>query len=241
MATPYKVIAKAALMNWNGLSQEEAEFKIQNESVSELENQVYAIGSVRNAVYAIAKIVKLTDKESLYFLDATINGPENAEIFKYVANKAGNLDELSQLMILSSIHDAWVINNSNEKIFNKKVDRKQLRQYAPLQLIGWNEVNSDLLFLKPILEAIGISINEQKLEEVYHNIVNTYLDDMEIKTEEDLSDLIASGRKYYDILPIELEEKLIVRSDEISSQIVENWQIKDKISARIFAEKKRTY
>ena len=238
MATPYQNVAKAALINWNGLTEEQAEFKIQNESVSELESQVYAIGSIKNAVIAIAKEVRLNEKDTLRFFDAVINGPEDAEIFKQVEEQAKNLDKLSQLIILSTIHDAWVINNSNEKTFNKKVERKHLRQYTPLQLIGWNEVTSDLLFLRPILEAIGITVDDKKLEEKYHGIVNTYLEEMEIKTEEDLSDLIRSGRQYYPILPKELEDRLIPRSDEISEQIIANWLEKDLKSANIFEERK---
>ena len=46
MATPYQNVAKAVLINWNGLSEEEANTKIQTESVQELENQVYAMGSM---------------------------------------------------------------------------------------------------------------------------------------------------------------------------------------------------
>lgn len=34
MATPYQNVAKAALINWNGLSEEEAISKINNESYS---------------------------------------------------------------------------------------------------------------------------------------------------------------------------------------------------------------
>ena len=47
MATPYQNVAKAALINWNGLSEEEAISKINNESISELESQVYAISSMQ--------------------------------------------------------------------------------------------------------------------------------------------------------------------------------------------------
>lgn len=55
MATPYQNIAKEALINWTGLSAEEAEKKVTEESVSELEGQVYAMDSVK---YAIAGITK---------------------------------------------------------------------------------------------------------------------------------------------------------------------------------------
>ena len=56
-----------------------------------------------------------------------------------------------------------------DKTFNKKCDRKQLRQYAPLELIGWNEVKSDLLFLNPILKSIDVNVNDIKFKYIVDN------------------------------------------------------------------------
>ena len=146
MATPYQNVAKAALVNWNGLSEGEAEVKIQNESVKELEEQVGAMNSIKYAVIGIAKQAGLNETETTNFFEAVVNGPEDAEIFREVANKVQGFTNEQELDVLSIIHDGWVVDNSNEKTFNKKVDRQQLRQYAPIELIGWNEVESDLLF-----------------------------------------------------------------------------------------------
>ena len=84
MATPYQNVAKAALINWNGLSEGEANAKIQTESVQELESQVYAMDSMKYAVVGIAKQVGLNEEETTNFFEAVINGPENAEIFVIV-------------------------------------------------------------------------------------------------------------------------------------------------------------
>ncbi len=46
MATPYQIIAKMALINWDRFSEEEANFKIQNEPVQVLENEVNAMKSI---------------------------------------------------------------------------------------------------------------------------------------------------------------------------------------------------
>ena len=175
MATPYQNVAKAALINWNGLSEDEAISKINNESISELESQVYAMSSMKYAVIGISKQIGLSEEETTKFFDAVINGPENAEIFNTVKAKSKDFSEEKQLGVLSTIHDGWVIDNSNEKTFNKKCDRKQLRQYAPLELIGWNEVKSDLLFLNPILKSIDVNVNEKNLEQSYHNRVANYI------------------------------------------------------------------
>lgn len=223
MAIPYQNVAKAALINWNGLSEEEAQRKIESESFQELENQVFAASSIKYAVIGISKQVGLTESETYDFFLAVINGPENAKIFDIVKEKAKGFTEEQELNVLSDIHDGWVQDNSSEKTFNKKVDRQQLRQYAPLELIGWNEAKSDLLFLNPVLESIGVQVNEEALEQAYHDRVVDYLEDNGIFSEDDLTDLIKQGREYYPALPEELEKRLLPMSEVVSEQIMKNW------------------
>lgn len=239
MATPYQNVAKAALINWNGLSEEEATKKIQTESVQELEGQVYAMGSMKYAVIGIAKQIGLSEEETTIFFEAVINGPENAEIFSLVREKMQGFSEEQKLEVLSTIHDGWVIDNSSEKTFKKKVDRQQLRQYAPLDLIGWNEVRSDLLFLNPILASVGVQVNEESLAKAYHTRVANYMEEMQINSQEDLTTLVQQGRNYYPILPEELEAKLLPMSEIISSQIIQNWNIKDPKTAQIIATRQQ--
>lgn len=242
MATPYQNIAKSALINWNGLREEEAEKKIQTESIQELEGQVYAMGSVKYAVVGIARQLNLSEDEAINLFEAAVNGPENAEIFTVATEKSRGLTERQKLGVLSTIHDGWVVDNSSEKAFNKKVSRKQLRQYAPLELIGWNEVKSDLLFLNPILIAIGVKVDEQSLENSYHSMVASYLEEKQINSLDDLTALVSQGRNYYPALSSnELDKRLIPMSETVSSQMVENWNVKDHETAAIFNERQKTF
>lgn len=237
MATAYQNVAKAALINWNGLSEEEANSKIQNETVQELEGQVYAMGSIKYAVVGIAKQVLLNEEETIKFFDAVVNGPENAEVLGLVSEKVKDFSEDQKLDVLSTIHDGWVTDNSSEKTFNKKVDRQQLRQYAPLELIGWNEVRSDLLFLNPVLEAVGVSVNEEVLSQAYHERVSNYMEEKQIDSEESLTSLIQQGSSYYQALPQELEVRLNPLASTVSDQIIQNWNNKDQETAQIFADR----
>lgn len=239
MATPYQKVAKAALINWNGLSEQEAEKKVQTESVKELEGQVYAMGSMKYAVAGIANQIGLSGEETTNFFEAVINGPENAEIFGLVREKMQGFSEEQKLGVLSTIHDGWVIDNSSEKTFNKKVDKQQLRQYAPLDLIGWNEVRSDLLFLNPILESVGIHVNEETLSQAYHTRVANYMEVMKINSKEDLTALVKQGRNYYPVLPEELEARLLPMSEIISDQMIQNWSDKDKETVQIMATRQQ--
>lgn len=239
MATPYQNVAKAALINWNGLSEEEANTKIQTESVQELEGQVYAMGSMKYAVVGIAKQIGLNEEETTRFFEVVINGPENAEIFRIVREKIQGFSDEQKLGVLSTIHDGWVVDNSSEKTFNKKVNRQQLRQYAPLDLIGWNEVRSDLLFLNPILESVGIRVDEATLEQAYHTRVASYMEEMKINNQDDLTALVQQGRNYYSVLPEELEARLLPMSKVVSEQIMQNWNAKDPETAQIIATRQR--
>lgn len=94
MATPYQNVAKSALINWNGLTEEEATKKIQTESVEELEKQVYATDSIKYAILGIAKQINLSEEETLRFFEVSIKGPENDEIFNIVSQKIQGLTEL---------------------------------------------------------------------------------------------------------------------------------------------------
>lgn len=243
MATPYQNIAKSALMSWPPyFSEEEAEKKIQTETVQELEQQVGALSSVKYAVVGIGKQLNLSEEEAVSLFDAAVNGPENAEIFAVVTEKAKGLTDQQKLGVLSTIHDGWVDKYSDEKTFNKKVSRNQLRQYAPLELIGWNEVKSDLLFLNPILASIGVNVDEQSLESEYHSMVASYLEENQINSPDDLTDLVSQGRNYYRALSSnDLDKRLIPMSETVSSQMVENWSAKDPETAAIFSGRQNTF
>lgn len=240
MATPYQNVAKAALMTWPPYySEEKATAKIQSESVQELEGQVYAMSSMKYAVVGIAKQIGLSEEETTKFFEAVINGPENAEIFGVVREKMQGFSEEQELGVLSTIHDGWVVDNSSEKTFNKKVDRQQLRQYAPLELIGWNEVRSDLLFLNPILASVGVQIDEETLSQAYHTRVANYMEEMKINSQDDLTALIQQGRNYYPVLPEELEARLLPVSEIVSGQMIQNWNADDSETAQIIATRQQ--
>ena len=232
--TPYQNVAKTALMNWNGLTEEQANQKIQTESVQELESQVYAMSSMEHATLGVANELGLGEEEKEQLWNAVINGPENAEIFSTVAQKANGFTNEQILNVLSTIHDGWVIDNSSDKTFQKKVDREQLRQYAPLELIGWNEVQSDLLFLNPILSSIGVSVNENQLSVSYHERVAKYFEQNNIDDYVSLVSLLEQGRQYYPTLPENLENNLKSMTGTMASQIVSNWTKKDSQTEQLF-------
>ena len=236
MRVPYKEIALYALVKWNGKSEEEAMEMISTLPVDELENSVYAKGSVNHAIDSIALKLGLSEEDKKAFSDACYNGPEDAPIFAKVGSLINEQKDKEGFVlgVLSDIHDGWVVDNSSEKTFNKKKDRKQLRQYLPLPLIGYNEVKSDLIFLGPILASCGLDTNSLRLEGAYHGQVNDFIHNNELTSLEKLTLRVGEGKGFYPVLPDELAARLMPLANEIVEQVYGNWRENDKLSSIIF-------
>ena len=210
----------------------------------EVLKSIGAINSVNTALESLSNILNLTKEEQKNLKEAVYNGPLNAKIFKIISLKAyqifnQNREELI-LKILEDIHNNWVKNNSDEKTFNKKEIKGQLRQYLPLELIGFNEVESDLLFIEPILYSIGIEINREKLQEKYHLKLKEYLKKYTINNQEDLEYHISLGKEIYSTLKENnIESNIKNKSHIIAEQLINNWYEQDNESFTIFENRKR--
>lgn len=97
---------------------------------------------------------------------------------------------------LACVHNGWAQDNAS-LFFAKKQDRGQQYQYLPLELIGWNEVKNNLLFVEPILEKIGINIEEKELKDYYEQHVNKFLRDNNIRTADELGERILESPDNY--------------------------------------------
>ena len=68
-------------------------------------------------------------------------------------------------------------------------------------MIGWKEAKADLLFVEPILNSMGISIDEKQLEQEYNSRVETYFNRNGLVDEKGidkaaLTTFILKGAKY---------------------------------------------
>ena len=174
---PYYQVAKEALIKWNGLSEEEANKIIEQSSFEEIESQVYAQGSMTSAAISIGKNLGLNDEEISQFLDEIFGKSESTEMSEKLKHELGSKmlstfrssrhNYMPQLIAdtMEDVHDNWVESNAGV-FFTKKADRKQQYQYLPLELIGWDEAKSDLLFIKPIIHTIGGYADEAEIKEV---------------------------------------------------------------------------
>lgn len=290
---PYYQIAKQALMNWNGLSEQEANQLIESSSFDEIESKIGAKGSID---YAIEKILEKThiNRDALSrivydgekFREWGPGGNESFSdvIFEYterlmmdnglLSNEAYemalslqeeiksmrqldinmqeyaiekiskitgmNKDEISQELydilsfrdydsrydlpdrrdylkiddqidILFAVHDGWVRDNPE-----KFMAREKKFQHMPSELVGWKEMEKDMLFVGPIVEAIngpidakydyryspednGLSSDELRKEE-YNRRVKRFILDNGITNTDDLVSLISKEAEFYPAL-----------------------------------------
>lgn len=209
---PYYQVAKHALMNWNGLSEEEAQKNILEQSFEEIDSQVYAKGSMDYAIEGIKSSLGLSDKDVSELSTFIYNGGQskiidwlrdNNEMSHRLDPKANGQSIITNKALVNNlimdtlfhVHDGWV--QDNVKKFNS---REKKHQHMPSELIGWKEAKADLLFVRPIFEVAGIEVNEEELEQVYNGRVKDFFLERGIKTARNLSDSITQGEEFYPAL-----------------------------------------
>ena len=227
----YREIARDCLVNWMGMSTEEANSVCEEETIQALEEGngnrygVGAMGSINAALSYIVVRLAMEPDHAEKFREAIINGPDDCGVLKQVREEALAIsnEENFELLALAAIHDSWEKDNANEKTIEKKKGKGQLRQYAPLELIGFNEVKSDLIFLEPILDRMGISIDIRALEEEYNKRSAAFCNEHNLHSQEDIEAYIATG-EYLDYCGVEKAniDRLVKEKGVVASGIVAN-------------------
>ncbi|HAJ77744.1 MAG TPA: hypothetical protein DCO89_01575 [Clostridiales bacterium] len=200
--SPYRVVAKKALMSWNGLSEEEAANVVKNSSFEELENQCWASGSMQYAIDYLANRLNLTDEEKTDFANAVFGKDKvyldgfDRETLKDIGKKLETTNR-HQVVVetLSAIHDGWV--KDNAKKFNQVLRDDKRYQHLPIELIGWEEASLDMLFLQPILESTEIKFSKKETIQAYNQSVKDFFEKNDLQSTDDLAKLIEKGPDFY--------------------------------------------
>lgn len=182
---PYYQAAKAALINWNGMDPVEAQKLIETGSRAEIEAQTGAHGSVYDAANRLGLGLGLTGKDLYDFTREALGQTTETrmiddvrERFQMLRNHNPEMADImtADLLLEASdeVHKGWTGRNATP-FFGKKDIKDQQYQYNPLELIGFKEVKSDLLFLRPLAEQIGINVDEELLKQRYDARVESYL------------------------------------------------------------------
>ncbi len=227
----YREIARDCLVNWHGMSTEEASIICEDEAIDDLENGVgnrtgvKAMGYIDNVLAYIVARLAMSPDHATKFREVIINGPDSAGVLKQVKEEALAIsdEERFEITVLAVIHNNWVKNSNDKDSINSAKANHQLRQYAPLELIGFNEVKSDLIFLEPILNRMGKKINIKKLEKEYNNMGKEFCLDHGLRTIEDLEKYIKSGSYYQSVEMDDSKVKYLTKDYKlITKQIIDN-------------------
>ena len=202
MGSVYRKVPQECLVKWMNTSEEDAEYYATYDTVHELENGsdqhkgVYSLGSIRAGLRSIIRQLNLNESVYKIFEEAVIHDDDGInDIFDYIGDRLKRVPNIYEFILtaLADIHNQWVQDNSFEKAFLRKVKKNQLHQYAPLELIGWNEVLSDLIFLEPILNCIGVNVSHDKLRSYYNEVILKYANEHNITSKEDINTLVSTG------------------------------------------------
>lgn len=193
-------ITQDALMNWNGLSKEEAEQKASELGSAEKANAEVTYGSEINSINGIAQILGLsTDEIKTLTNDVNTREAVSQDLAAKVKSKMEERGlETSVIDVLSVIHDGWVQDNGNKFEDPKRMGK--LYQFVDLKLLDYGEAKADLLFLQPILEASGIKLDEVALEQEFLKEQKEFLQEKGITNREDLKSNLKKGAEFYGAL-----------------------------------------
>ena len=199
--SPYREVAASANVSWwLGLTDEQ----IRTMSYEELENNCWATSSMMSAIDRIAEVLELNDEQKQRFVDSVF-AKDHVEVSEYDKVVFADIQKKWKekvvknpevvVDVLSAVHDNWV--KENAKKFNFVLRDSSKYQHLPIELIGFEEAELDLLFVNPILNAIGSEVSREKLKNAYDKRVKRYFASNNINSPEELANLIAKGHDFY--------------------------------------------
>lgn len=237
-------ITKDALMNWNGLSEQEAKDKVEELGSADKANNEVTYGSQISSIEGIAQILGLS-KDEIEIMTSDIN--TKTAVSEELANKVKTKMEerglnISIIDVLSVIHDNWVQGNGNKFEDPKRMGK--LYQFVDLKLLDFEEAKADLLFLKPILEGSGITVDEIALQQEFLHEQKEFLEENGIKNKEDLQKRLGQGAEFYpalkgvtttkgktaepELITDRLQDSLIL--EKMTDQVAEKAKVQEKES-----------
>lgn len=246
-------IAMASLTNpkWDNLSVEDAEKRIEELGNAENISSSITYDSEVAAIRGMATVLGLSEGKVIELIgtrDEDGKLKRDGQIYtqsvidslasymhgasRSTNDKPFNLQEKSIIRMLSVIHDNWVRSNPNKFM---QEGRNKEYQFAPLMLLDWEEAKSDLIFLKPILEAGQVDIDEEALKKEFELEQMEFLLDNEITTHEQLvSRLNYAGKYYGELSGLETENggniEQLLKKPEIAEKMAK--QIEDRIKIK---------
>ena len=131
--------------------------------------------------------------------------------------------------ILGVIHDGWVKDNPN-----KFEARPKNYQFVTLKLLDFKEASLDLLFLQPILEACGLSIDIGALKDKFLQEQDEYLKEQSIYSHDDLVEKLRMGKEFYPALEgLETNKGVKGGENTLITDLLKDTEIVEKMASQV--------
>lgn len=193
-------IANAAAAHWQSEGPKTIEEAIQITDKSEIASVIGLVEKLGLNADIIQQLIGSLDEKGKPIGDGIIytQGSISQDIAIQIKNGLeGNEKYKNILNVLSIVHDNWVRNNPNNFL---KPERNKERQFVPLELLNWDEVVNDLVFLAPILEVSGIDIDKETLKREFDIMQKEYMINNKIFSHNDLVNHLMKGSRFYGVL-----------------------------------------
>lgn len=107
--------------------------------------------------------------------------------------------------------------------------RKRYGQFVNFKLLSWEEAKKDLIFLKAFLEDVGISFEENKLEEEFKKEQREFLFEEGISNENSLSNYLKKGSSVYSPLEGKTNEE-----GKTANELLNEDDVLQEVTNRVF-------
>lgn len=225
----YARAAVEALVRWNKMDREEAERVVAEKPREELEKMCWAEGSVKAGFQLLMRKfrengVEISPEQEQEYYSVILDGPEDSPLMAELSGHLQGMDrkELAKEALVE-IHDNWVRTKEGKLIESfvegsKRAGSKFM--HTPLELIGWETVESDYVFLESVMQTMGISMPREEIKAAYEEMQAAYMDKNNIHSKEDLAKHVAELPNNYEAVSgYSPESKKLFESKEMADQV----------------------
>ncbi len=225
----YARAAVEALVRWNKMDREEAERIVAEKPREELEGMCWAEGSVKAGFQLLMRKfrengIEISPEQEQEYYSVILDGPEDSPLMAELSGHLQGMDrkELAKEALVE-IHDNWV-RGAEKKLLDsvqpgsKRAESKFM--HTPLELIGWETVESDYVFLESVMQTMGISMPREEIKAAYEEMQMTYMEKNNIRSQEDLNKHVAELPNNYEAVSgYSPESKAIFENSDMSAQV----------------------
>jgi hypothetical protein len=179
----YSRIAFDALIKMNNYSEKEAREAVETLNYYELVKKApEPFYLTLHGVMSVAGSIGLDSTETKQFFEEIIGESTEANItedvrerLSYVTKMQNGIELIDKMTMdaLTAIHDM--------SVFHTVQTHREAYKHLPIETQGWHEAKNGLMYVAPIMESIGVKIDEESLRKEYTRRAIERLSDLDLK------------------------------------------------------------